>query len=199
MMSLNEKSATLMRRAVSNEGYNPDDFLYQIEEELTPEEYETVEAFGKWVFDNNKTFGWNIMEVFEEFRKAQGEQPEEVTESSGTVFAALHVDQQRSAETKAETFTPKLFDTYSLAVDAIWKPIARAIAEDMPDHFLDSYLDISLESVGELSDAAKAKLDAYETDEEKIEIIEWYVTQNSDEDFLSFYFIKELPIAENSK
>ncbi len=113
-------------------------------------------------------------------------------------YAALHIDQLRSAETNSDTFVPKLFASYSEAVDAIWQPIAKRIVESMPDHFLESYLGLPACPESQLSENAKTRLDAYDSDAEKIAIIDWYVPQHSDEDFLSFYFIKEISVSQPS-
>jgi hypothetical protein len=63
--------ATLLLQAVGHSGsFNPDKTLFYIEESLTLEEYKTAEAFLNWCVTNNRTFGHNIRQVYQEYRTA---------------------------------------------------------------------------------------------------------------------------------
>lgn len=48
-------------------GYNPEDAMPMIEEDLTINQATVAWAFFKWLHENNKTFGWNLVSVFSEF------------------------------------------------------------------------------------------------------------------------------------
>jgi hypothetical protein len=42
--------------------------LLFIEEQLTPAEYDGLEKFYRWLVKNNRTFGWNLPEVWKEYQ-----------------------------------------------------------------------------------------------------------------------------------
>lgn len=48
-----------------------DDALMFIEESLTGDEYDAVEAFVQWLKDNDRSFGWNIAEVVADWERDQ--------------------------------------------------------------------------------------------------------------------------------
>ena len=65
---LNDSVLSMIRDAVRSSGsFVPEDNMFHIEEKLTVAECKEVEAFLRWVSDNDKTFGWNIPEVYQEF------------------------------------------------------------------------------------------------------------------------------------
>ena len=68
---MNKKCQTLMLNALTNSGsYDPEDCMYQIEENLTAAEYKTVSSFLAWCHHNGKTFGrGNLDQVFAEYKK----------------------------------------------------------------------------------------------------------------------------------
>jgi hypothetical protein len=71
MHNLTPTLEALLHNGVKTIGsFEPDKVLPFIEEQLTSQEYETGYAFLSWVADNNKTFGWNLPEVFNEFAAA---------------------------------------------------------------------------------------------------------------------------------
>ena len=68
---MNEKLQSLLRMGVKRSGtFCPDEALVGIEEELTQEEYYTAYNFLDWCWKNDKTFGWNIAEVYAEYQAA---------------------------------------------------------------------------------------------------------------------------------
>ena len=56
-------------RAVKISGtFKPSENMYQIEEELTSDEYEFVYSFLQWCHENGKTFGrGNYQEIYKEY------------------------------------------------------------------------------------------------------------------------------------
>ena len=67
---LSEKLETLIRMGVKQSGsYDPDKSLYLYEEELTGEEADNVYAFLQWCVKTGTTFGWNLPEVWDKWRK----------------------------------------------------------------------------------------------------------------------------------
>ncbi len=60
----------LLRSAVQTSGsYDVDENIWQIEECLTPKEYEDVTKFFQWLLANDKTFGRNVQDVWITFAK----------------------------------------------------------------------------------------------------------------------------------
>lgn len=51
--------------------YGPDEALAHIEESLTGDEYDAIEAFQEWLKKNDRSFGWNIAEVVKLWEKDQ--------------------------------------------------------------------------------------------------------------------------------
>jgi len=71
-MKLTDKMAYMVRDGVKTiGGYNPHNIMPYIAEELTAKEYDIIEGFLTWVYKNKKTFGWNIQEVFNEYKKGR--------------------------------------------------------------------------------------------------------------------------------
>lgn len=67
---------TLLRRAVKSMGtYEPNECVVFIEEDLDYEEAMVARDFLRWCVDNEKTFGWNIAEVFAEYEEQREEAP----------------------------------------------------------------------------------------------------------------------------
>ncbi|PSU31819.1 hypothetical protein [Photobacterium lutimaris] len=60
--------------AAKHEGFNPENAMPLIEEELTEKEYQLANEFLTWVHSNNKTYGWNLLEVYAEFHQQQSSQ-----------------------------------------------------------------------------------------------------------------------------
>lgn len=60
-MTLSSAVQRLLHTAVKSHGF--EDVLMFIEESLTGNEYEAVEAFLQWLKDKKRSFGWNIAEV----------------------------------------------------------------------------------------------------------------------------------------
>jgi len=72
MLPLSEKLETLLRRGASAMGsFQPNILLPYIEEELTATEFNQAEAFLKCPVTNDKTFGWNLPEVYQEYLESR--------------------------------------------------------------------------------------------------------------------------------
>ena len=70
-IGISDKLSTLLRMAVKQCGsFEFDEVIAPIEEQLTMAEIEDARAFLDWVVKNEKTFGWNISEVYAEFKGA---------------------------------------------------------------------------------------------------------------------------------
>lgn len=67
MTELSDDLYYTLRDGVSTVGY--ENALNYIEEGLTVEEHKDIEAFMEWVLNNNRTFGWNLKEVWAEWIK----------------------------------------------------------------------------------------------------------------------------------
>lgn len=66
---MNKKLQSLLLMGAKQAGtYDTDEVLCRIEEQLTGKEHELAERFLNWVNENNKKFGWNIGEVYKEFK-----------------------------------------------------------------------------------------------------------------------------------
>ena len=85
MKKLGQRLYSLLSMSIKTSGsYAPDEVLPMIEEELTPNEYDQLEAFLTWVDKNNKKFGsGNYEERFKEFLGAK----ESVDETKYTLKA----------------------------------------------------------------------------------------------------------------
>lgn len=72
MREINRFLYAMISKACKCEGtYDPVRVLPHFEEDLTPQEYRTLEAFLQWVHDNNKNFGHGTyQERFDEWREA---------------------------------------------------------------------------------------------------------------------------------
>ena len=46
---------------------DPEDALMFVEESMTVSEYKKAEAFLKWAIANNRTFGYNLPDVWDEY------------------------------------------------------------------------------------------------------------------------------------
>jgi len=53
------------------QSHGPDEALSHIEESLTGDEYDAIEAFLQWLKDNDRSFGWNIAEVVADWERDQ--------------------------------------------------------------------------------------------------------------------------------
>jgi len=63
----------LIRSVKTCGSYHPDDLMYMIEEDMTPESYDKVYGFLSWLTDNDRKFGHgNIDEVFREYVRQSG-------------------------------------------------------------------------------------------------------------------------------
>jgi hypothetical protein len=72
--NISEKLITLFRNAVSTSGsYAPEDNLFYLEESLTITEAHFAWAFFEWISENNKKFGRNLPDVYQDFRKEAGQ------------------------------------------------------------------------------------------------------------------------------
>lgn len=68
LTTLSDRTELLIRQAVKHTGtYDPNECLFTVEEEMTLDEYDTAEAFLRWIHDGDRTFGHNIREVFAEW------------------------------------------------------------------------------------------------------------------------------------
>ena len=69
MNKLGDRNYLLISMGVKMMGtYNPDEILCAFEEECYIDEIETIEAFLRWVHENDETFGnGNYEQVFAEF------------------------------------------------------------------------------------------------------------------------------------
>lgn len=66
---LPDKCGALLRQGVRLTGsYSPAEVLACIEEDLTAAEYDTLRGFLQWLAENGRTMGWNVQEVYAEYR-----------------------------------------------------------------------------------------------------------------------------------
>jgi hypothetical protein len=67
---LTEPLRTLLRMGCKQAGtYNPDEALACVEEQMTDEDFETAQAFLKWLVKNKRTFGHNLPDVWNDYQK----------------------------------------------------------------------------------------------------------------------------------
>lgn len=65
---LSNKLATVLHDGAGAVGtFDPNEVLSYVMENLTQSEYDIAKGFLTWVYDNDKTFGWNIKEVYQEY------------------------------------------------------------------------------------------------------------------------------------
>ena len=63
-----QKLGVLLRQSVNISGcYDADENICYLEESLTLDEYASVYAFFIWLEENNKTFGQNVIDVWNTF------------------------------------------------------------------------------------------------------------------------------------
>ena len=68
MKQIREEVQILIRQAVSTIGsYHPDDLFGWFGEQLYYQEVVPIYDFLKWVSSNQKTFGWNLPDVYAEY------------------------------------------------------------------------------------------------------------------------------------
>ena len=73
-INISEKLIALFRNAVSTSGsYAAEDNLLYFEESLTIVEAHFAWAFFTWLKENDKTFGHNLPDVYQDFRHEAGQ------------------------------------------------------------------------------------------------------------------------------
>jgi hypothetical protein len=71
---ISDKLIALFRDAISTSGsYKPEDNIVFFEESITESEYRFAWAFFAWLCENNKTFGRNLPDVYQDFYKEAGQ------------------------------------------------------------------------------------------------------------------------------
>lgn len=66
---MNKKLQDHAHFAAKHAGFDPDEAMPLIEEELTAKEEKLMREFFEWLHANNRTFGWNLPDVYAEFRQ----------------------------------------------------------------------------------------------------------------------------------